>query len=483
MHFNFQNTFSNLPDKFYTKTYPEKALSPKKILINKELSELLNLDFNYLNSEEGIDILSGTSMPEGSEPLAMVYAGHQFGNWVSQLGDGRAILLGEVKGKNNQVYDIQLKGSGKTPYSRGGDGKAWLGPVIREYLVSEYMHKIGIPTTRSLSAILTGENVYREEIYPGAVLCRVAKSHIRVGTFQYFYSKKDKSSLKLLADYFIERNLPFIENDNKKYLNFFTHVVENQIKLITSWMKVGFIHGVMNTDNTSISCETIDYGPCAFMDVYKNDKVFSSIDTMGRYSYKNQPHIIMWNMSCFASAILPLLKGNVDKNIEKLQEIISNIPNRYKENWITEFRKKLGLNKKLNSDEKVINTFLQILEKEKLDFTNSFSSLQSCMKNKKTTIISQTTDFLEWKAEWLKRIRKEKNLDDVEKTLTKNNPQIIIRNHIVENIIEEMLSNKYNNLYRLLEAMDKPFEKTKKYNDFYATPSKKQEVTQTFCGT
>ena len=310
---NFDNSFSNLPNKFYSKIFPEKTKKPNLIILNKNLCDELNINYKDLSSSEGVNFLSGNLVLKNSDPLAMVYAGHQFGNWVPQLGDGRALLLGEVLAKNNLRYDIQLKGSGRTPYSRGGDGKAWLGPVIREYLVSEYMNNINIPTTRSLSAILTGDNVYREETYPGAVLCRVARSHIRVGTFQYFYSREDTKSLKILADYFIKNHFPNLEKKENKYFELFKKVVDGQINLVANWMKVGFIHGVMNTDNTSISCETIDYGPCAFIDNYKSDKVFSSIDSMGRYSYKNQPNILMWNMACFASTLVPLLEGSEEK--------------------------------------------------------------------------------------------------------------------------------------------------------------------------
>ncbi len=309
----FKNSFNQLPKQFYSKIEPEKTNKPKKVLINNSLCNELNIDYNYLDTEEGINILSGNLIHKDSDPLAMVYAGHQFGNWVPQLGDGRAHLLGEVLDREGNKYDLQLKGSGRTPYSRGGDGKAWLGPVIREYVVSEYMNNINIPTTRSLSAVLTGDNVYREETYPGAVLCRVARSHIRVGTFQYFYSRKDTKSLKILADYFIEYHFPNLEKNKNKYFELFKNVVDGQINLVTSWMKVGFIHGVMNTDNTSISCETIDYGPCAFIDNYESDKVFSSIDSMGRYCYKNQPNILMWNMACFASTLVPLLEGTEEK--------------------------------------------------------------------------------------------------------------------------------------------------------------------------
>ena len=479
----FENSFDKLPGNFYSKIKPEKIKKAKKIVINSSLCKDLNIDYNYLNSEEGIKVLSGNLIPNSASPLAMVYAGHQFGNWVPQLGDGRAVLLGELLNKNMQRFDVQLKGSGKTPYSRGGDGKAWLGPVIREYIVSEYMNKINIPSTRSLSAILTNENIYREQVYPGAILCRVARSHIRVGTFQYFHSKKDVKSLKILADYFIDRNLAHLKDDSDKYYNFFKSVVNDQVKLVTLWMKAGFIHGVMNTDNTSISCETIDYGPCAFMDIYKGNKVFSSIDSMGRYSYKNQPNIIMWNMACFASTILPLLKGDIKCNTERLQEVIAAIPVIYKENWLKQFSKKLGLNKSFKIDEKIISDFLEILEEEKLDFTNSFRDLSKLKSKNDNEVISVTPRFLEWKKMWVKRGEEEESPRRIYETIKKTNPKLIVRNHVIEKIIKDLLKNDRKNLDRILKAIEAPFEEKAQYKDFYALPNKEEEVTQTFCGT
>ncbi len=478
MSFVFNNTFNKLPGNFYSKISPEKINNPKKVLINNNLCKELNIDYKYLESEEGISVLSGNTIHKDSDPLAMVYGGHQFGNWVPQLGDGRAHLLGEILDVKGNKLDIQLKGSGKTPYSRGGDGKAWLGPVIREYLVSEYMHNINIPTTRSLSAVLTGDSVYREDVYPGAVLCRVAKSHIRVGTFQYFLAKKDFKSLKILADYFINRNLPQLMKTDHKYLNFFKEIVKGQISLVTKWMKVGFIHGVMNTDNTSITCETIDYGPCAFMDIYKSDKVFSSIDTMGRYCYKNQPNIIMWNMACLASALLPLLGEDTKKNTTLLQDEVSKIPEKYKNKWLEEFRKKLGFNKNLSEDESLINKFLNILENEELDFTNSFRSLLDDNK-----VISQTTTYKEWQHKWKKRLKEEVNIENIKHKLNSNNPAFLMRNHLVEKIIQELLKDKKDTLNKVLIGLEKPYEKLDRMDDMYLVPTKEQEVFKTFCGT
>ncbi len=479
---NFDNSFSNLPNKFYSKIVPEKTKKPDLIILNKNLCDELNLDYKNLASSEGVNFLSGNLVLKNSDPLAMVYAGHQFGNWVPQLGDGRALLLGEVLAKNNVRYDIQLKGSGRTPYSRGGDGKAWLGPVIREYLVSEYMNNINIPTTRSLSAITTGDNVYREETYPGAVLCRVARSHIRVGTFQYFYSREDTKSLKILADYFIKNHFPNLEKKENKYFELFKNVVDGQIDLVAKWMKVGFIHGVMNTDNTSISCETIDYGPCAFIDNYKRDKVFSSIDSMGRYSYKNQPNILMWNMACFASTLVPLLEGKEEKNIDILQKEISSIPEKYKSKWLIEFSKKIGLKNVYPENEILINRFLEILESENLDFTNSFRGLIKEVENS-NELISKTDTFKSWKNDWKKLFKNKSSKEEVGKTISSNNPAFIMRNHLVEKIIQELLIDKKDTLNKALVCIEKPFEKIKHYENMYVSPTKEQEVLKTFCGT
>ena len=479
---NFDNSFSNLPNKFYSKIFPEKTKKPNLIILNKNLCDELNINYKDLSSTEGVNFLSGNLVLKNSDPLAMVYAGHQFGNWVPQLGDGRALLLGEVLAKNNLRYDIQLKGSGRTPYSRGGDGRAWLGPVIREYLVSEYMNNINIPTTRSLSAILTGDNVYREETYPGAVLCRVARSHIRVGTFQYFYSREDTKSLKILADYFIKNHFPNLEKKENKYFELFKKVVEGQINLVANWMKVGFIHGVMNTDNTSISCETIDYGPCAFIDNYKSDKVFSSIDSMGRYSYKNQPNILMWNMACFASTLVPLLEGSEEKKVDILQKEISSIPEKYKSKWLIEFSKKIGLKNVYPENEILINRFLEILESENLDFTNSFRGLIKEVENS-NELVSKTDTFKSWKNDWKKLFKNKSSKEEVCKTISSNNPAFIMRNHLVEKIIQELLIDKKDTLNKALACIEKPFEKIKHYENMYVGPTKEQEVLKTFCGT
>ena len=320
----------------------------------------------------------------------MNYAGHQFGNFVQQLGDGRAVLLGEINTRDG-TYDLQLKGSGKTMFSRQGDGRSALGPVIREYILSEAMYYLGVPTSRALAAIATGEHVARETFEPGAVFTRIAKSHLRVGTFEYFASRQQLNDVKMLADFAIQRHYPEIRETEKHYLELLKRVASNQSKLVSKWMSIGFIHGVMNTDNTSISCETIDYGPCAFIDNYESDKVFSSIDSMGRYCYKNQPNILMWNMACFASTLVPLLEGTEEKKVDILQKEISSIPEKYKNKWLLEFSKKIGLKKIYPENEVLINRFLEILESENLDFTNSFRGLVKEVENLSLIHISEPT--------------------------------------------------------------------------------------------
>ena len=327
---NFDNSFYNLDKKFFEEVNPYKMPNPKLVQINVKLAKHLKIDPSWLKSEDGVDSFTGRIIPKGSNPISMVYAGHQFGNWVPRLGDGRAILLGETIDKNNCRWDVQIKGGGRTPFSRNGDGRATIGPVLREYLISEYVNKLKIPSTRALSAIITGEKIRRETSLPGAILTRVSKSHIRVGTFQYFSSLGDLESIKSLTNYIISRHYKNISNDKNLYKNFLSKVIIRQAKLISKWMSIGFIHGVMNTDNTSIIGDTIDYGPCAFMDYYEPKIVHSSIDTFGRYSFKNQPQICHWNLCQLASSILPLLDKNEENALKVAQNEIDKFPIIYK---------------------------------------------------------------------------------------------------------------------------------------------------------
>ena len=370
---HFDNTYSRLPKVMSSQLTPIPVENPKLTIFNHGFSKELGLDFSSLNNNQIASIFSGNLLPKESKCIAQAYAGHQFG-YFTMLGDGRAILIGEHLSKNNKRFDIQFKGSGKTPYSRNGDGRAALGPMLREYIVSEAMHSLGIPTTRSLAVVKTGENVIRETPLPGAILTRVAASHIRVGTFQYVTATEDEKNLKTLFDYTIDRHYPNIKDSKTPAIDLLKIVMEKQIKLVVDWMRVGFIHGVMNTDNMAISGETIDYGPCAFMDAYDPETVFSSIDHNGRYAYFNQPGITKWNLARFAETLLPLIDKNKDKAIKIVTEIINNFGEIYKKNWLEMMRKKLGLIEKKNNDEKLINDLLSLLHEQKADYTNTFCS-------------------------------------------------------------------------------------------------------------
>ncbi len=482
--FIFNNSYVKLPKGFYYKVLPEPVRCPKIIKINDNLAYELGINSKYLYSEKGMKILAGNFVPEDSDPIAMAYAGHQFGSWVPKLGDGRAILLGEVISKKGIRYDIQLKGSGKTPFSRNGDGRAWVGPVIREYLASEAMASLNIPTTRSLAAILTGEEVYRETSYPGSILTRVSKSHIRVGTFQYFCSRRDYDAVRNLSNYTIDRIYPEIQKSKSKHLDLLRKVIKGQAELIAKWMGVGFIHGVMNTDNCSISCETIDYGPCAFLDNYSSNQVFSSIDHTGRYSYANQPEIGMWNIACLATALLPIINDNEKKAIKDVTGFIEEYPELYKKNWLQVFRKKLGLTDKDNNDINLINDLLVLMEKNQLDFTITFRNLSNEILKNNEVFSNSNKNLYEWKKRWKKRLSKESlNFADIGKKMCKVNPIYILRNHRVEEAINKILVDDYSTLNDLITVISSPFEYNKKLAHLEKTPLPEERVLETYCGT
>ncbi len=371
LHIPFDNSYAALPDRFYTRQAPTPVAKPGLVAINARLARELGIDPKALRTADGVRALAGNAVPDGADPLAQAYAGHQFGGWSPQLGDGRAILLGEVIDTNGIRRDIQLKGSGPTPYSRMGDGRAWLGPVIREYLVSEAMHALGIPTTRALAVVTTGEQVMRETALPGAVLTRVASSHIRVGTFQYFAARQDIEGLRALTDHVIARHYPEVGNA----LELLDAVIARQARLIAQWMGVGFIHGVMNTDNSHVAGETIDYGPCAFMDGYHPDTVFSSIDQFGRYAYANQPQIAVWNMAQLASCLLPLMGDDQDRAVEQATAAVHRFPDLYQAAWMDIFRAKIGLSQAEDGDADLIQDLLTRMAAARADFTNTFRAL------------------------------------------------------------------------------------------------------------
>src|SRR5580765_2914060 len=412
IHFPFQNTYAALPASFFARVAPTPVAAPRLIKLNRALAVHLGLDPDLLDSPEGAEILAGKRIPEGADPIAMAYAGHQFGHFVPQLGDGRAILLGEVIDKDGVRRDIQLKGSGPTPFSRRGDGRAALGPVLREYIVSEAMATLGVPTTRSLAAVVTGESVMRETALPGAVLTRVASSHIRVGTFQYFAARGDTEGVRRLADHVIGRHCPDLARADRPYHALLDAVIARQAELVARWLLVGFIHGVMNTDNTSISGETIDYGPCAFMDEYNPATVFSSIDEMGRYAYANQPQIALWNLTRLAECLLPLFSDDKDKAIEQAQFILGEFAEKFSATYQAGLRAKIGLFTQRDGDEALVQDLLDAMAKNQADFTLTFRHLADAALGADNDepvrgLFIDPTVFTEWAVRWRQRIADE----------------------------------------------------------------------------
>ncbi len=461
MDWNFEYSYTKLPSIYYSYVKPENIEDPKLLLFNSSLAKDLNLKISN-KDKEICDFLLGKNNKKINY-FSQAYAGHQFGNFTI-LGDGRAHLLGEHI-INNKRYDIQLKGSGKTPYSRNGDGKAALGPMIREYLVSEAMHFLNIPTTRALAVILTGEKILREGYQPGAILVRVAKSHIRVGTFQFGRLLKNTSDFNNLISYTIKRLYPKIEKNNKLYLNFFKRVCEDQINLIIEWMRVGFIHGVMNTDNMSLSGETIDYGPCAFMDTYNPKTVFSSIDSKGRYSYENQSKIVLWNLARFAESILHLIDDNQNKAIEIVENILNDNREKYEIKWLEMMYKKINLSND-NKNKELVIELLDLMHIHKLDYTNTFIDLKYGKLDGKI--------FQNWMDKY--SLRKKEKYHQI-------NPLIIPRNHIIEEIINDSKNEDYKLLYLFNKVIRKPYEENNVDKKFLTPPDDHQKVYQTYCGT
>ena len=467
--FPFQNTYAALPDRFYAKLAPTPVRAPQLIKLNQSLADHLNLDLPT-DPDELAGIFSGNITPDGADPLAMAYAGHQFGGWSPQLGDGRAILLGEVIAKDGKSYDIQLKGSGRTPWSRGGDGRAWLGPVLREYVVSEAMAALGVPTTRALAAVTTGEDVLREKVLPGAIVTRVARSHLRVGTFQYFSAREDIEALGILEDFAIERHYPAAAEAENPALSLLEHVIAAQAALVAKWMGVGFIHGVMNTDNSSISGETIDYGPCAFMDDYHPDRVLSSIDRQGRYAYSNQPRLAHWNLAQLASSLLPLIDPDTDKAITLATAVVDRFEEIYRAEWTTVFASKIGVN-----DPALAQSLLEAMAADKADFTNTFRRLSELVEE---------GDFgpnhLECN-KWLPIWRAAASDLDPE-ALNKANAALIPRNHQIERVITLARAGDYSHFEALSAAFSQPFDAPKD-RSLTEPPRPDEMVHATFCGT
>jgi serine/tyrosine/threonine adenylyltransferase len=478
---NFDNSYARLPEIFFTKIKPTKTSSPKLVVLNDSLAKDLGLDIQALESAEGIEVLSGNQIPKGAIPLAQAYAGHQFG-YFNMLGDGRAILIGEQITSLGERVDIQLKGPGRTPYSRGGDGRAAIGPMLREYIISEAMHALGIPSTRSLAVVLTGDFIRRETELPGAILTRVAASHIRVGTFQYASKWGSTEDLKTLADYTIQRHYPDVEQTPNRYLSLLQEVIKRQAKLIAKWQLVGFIHGVMNTDNMTISGETIDYGPCAFMDTYHPETVFSSIDTQGRYAYGNQPLIAGWNLARFAETLLPLLHKDQEEAVKLAQAEVSNFIEIFHLNWLMGMRAKLGLFNEDDQDESLIEDLLNMMQKYKADYTNTFVSL-TFNKPEDTTLYG-TQEFVQWHEKWQSRKSRQKETQEESTQLMRtSNPALIPRNHKVEASLEAAEKGDLSLMNQLLTALSKPFAHSPEQCAFATLPEQSNKPYRTFCGT
>lgn len=480
---NLDNSYTQLPEIYYSTLNPMTVRSPSLVIINHSLAASLGLNTDFLKSEEGIRILAGNCLPEGSIPVSQAYAGHQFG-YFTMLGDGRAVLIGEQITPQGNRYDIQLKGSGRTPYSRGGDGRAALGPMLREYIISEAMHTLGIPTTRSLAVVLTGEPVFRETVLPGAILTRVAASHIRVGTFQFAARWGSEDDLRLLADYTWERHFAGMAKDEEnRYLSLLKEVIHRQAALVAKWQLVGFIHGVMNTDNMAVSGETIDYGPCAFMDVYDPKTVFSSIDTVGRYAYGNQPKMAEWNLKRLAEALLPLINENKEQAMELTKDALSDFPILFHTYWLRGMRAKLGILNEEEKDEALINELLRIMKKYGADYTNTFRSLT--IDKFEDTAFFDSGEFSAWHYKWKSRIQRQKESEEVILQLMReSNPAVIPRNHRVEEALEAAAKeDDLSVLHRLLEALSNPFSYAREHDEYSMLPMFTSCRYRTFCGT
>lgn len=477
----FDNTYALLPDVLFVPARPIAVRAPQASILNHRLADELGLDLGALTPEAAGALFAGQELPAGAQPIAQAYAGHQFGHFT-MLGDGRAILLGEHRTPAGRLVDIQLKGAGPTRFSRGGDGRAALGPMLREYIISEAMVALGIPTTRSLAVVTTGEPVYRASPLPGAILTRVAASHIRVGTFEYLAARRDEPTLRVLADYAISRHYPELGDAPRKYLKFFRAVVDRQASLIARWQLVGFIHGVMNTDNMAISGETIDYGPCAFMNVYRPDTVFSSIDHAGRYAYGNQPAIAQWNMARFAETLLPLVDPDQEKAVAVALEVLGEYPALFERYWLAGMRKKLGFQTSAADDVELIRSLLGWMQKSRADFTNTFRDLSS--EEPPAGDRYQDPDFQAWYSRWQQRLSRDgwpkASSCAVMRTV---NPAVIPRNRRVEEALSA--AEEHDDLavlHQLLAALASPYE-AKDYvaNDQDATPDDCNY--RTFCGT
>jgi len=488
MKLGLEHTYATLPARFYARVEPAKVTDPNVVVFNRDLAAELRLDPD-MDARQAAELFSGNELAEDSTPIAMAYAGHQFGSFVPQLGDGRAILLGEIRDRQGALRDIQLKGSGRTPFSRGGDGRAALGPMLREYLISEAMHGLGIATTRSLAVATTGEQVYRTEVLPGAVLTRVAASHIRVGTFQYFAARGDQEAVKELLNYLIDRHYPEARNETVPALAVLKAITARQAALIADWMRVGFIHGVMNTDNMALSGETIDYGPCAFMDRYDPNTVFSSIDLGGRYSYTNQPGIAQWNLARLAETLLPLIDTDEKKSIELATEVVEGFMEQFEAAFLARMRRKIGLVSAEDGDADLISLLLAAMQKAQADFTLTFSKLSRVADNPNDDatlheLFNAPTDIDGWLKAWRARLVLDpQSPSERAETMRFANPEFIPRNHRVEAALQAATAGDMKPFHELLGVLQRPYEWRSDVADFALPPPQSDQKYKTFCGT
>ena len=480
INWNFDNSYSRLSDAFKEHIKPVAVKNPELVLLNEDLCKELNLDFTKINKDKLSALFTGNILPEGSNTIAQAYAGHQFGHFT-MLGDGRAVLIGEHLTKSNKRYDVQYKGSGKTAFSRNGDGRAALGPMLREYIISEAMHNLNIPSTRSLAVAKTGEKIIRDTPLQGAILTRIASSHIRVGTFQYVAARDKRDELEIFLNYAVERHYPELVDSKKKALDLLNVLINKQIDLVINWMRVGFVHGVMNTDNMTISGETIDYGPCAFMDTYDPKTVFSSIDKMGRYAYCNQPSITKWNLSRFAECLIPLINRDQDQAIKNATKLINTFEKKYEERWMSMMRKKLGLQGTHDKDKFLIVDLLTWMHQNKADYTNTFCYLMDLKEYDND--LYKDNDFQNWKKNWQERLKLNKNNPEKNINLMRTvNPLVIPRNNKVEKALEFAEKGDYSFLKKIITILRKPYELSQDKLD-YQNPGPQQKNYQTFCGT
>jgi serine/tyrosine/threonine adenylyltransferase len=483
------SSYASLPERFFARVAPTPVAKPRVVKFNDELAADLDATLSDLDGDARRDIFSGNTVPPDATPIAMAYAGHQFGHFVPQLGDGRAIMLGEARDHAGVRRDVQLKGCGRTPYSRGGDGRAALGPVLREYLVSESMHALGIPSTRSLAVVTTGESVQREQMLPGAILTRVASSHVRVGTFEYFAARGDVDATRILADYVIARHYPQAAQGPAPYLTLLAEVTARQASLVASWMHVGFIHGVMNTDNMAVSGETIDFGPCAFMDAFDPAAVFSSIDGQGRYAYGNQPHAAAWNIARFAETLLPIIDANLERAIAPASEVIATFAPRFTEYWHAGLRRKLGLSTHRDGDEELAEDLLNAMHGHGMDFTLTFRGLCAAAVDPQGTqvrdLFGNASDYVQWEQRWRARAALESQLPAARgESMRRVNPAYIPRNHRIEQAIAAAVEREdFGPFEQLATVLSQPYRSRAADEAYSVPPQPSERVLQTFCGT